>query len=135
MLLDFRQLLALLRAVAVLPLTGCAYRLPTITPASQELIQVVANTPEQYAVEVNTETVWKCDVPVDGRIKVGVPSYRLPCEVYLFDAIKVGGYADPLNDWTVSITRNGKTVHKQSLRVTQKSPTDEAGYHIIRVSQ
>jgi hypothetical protein len=135
MLLDFRQLLAVLLSVAVLPLAGCAYRLPTITPAYQELIHVVANAPEQYAVEVNTGTVRKYDVPQDGRIKVGIPPYRPSCGVYLFDAIKVGGYRDPLNDWIVSITRNGKTVHKQSLRATQKSPTDEAGYHIVKISQ
>jgi hypothetical protein len=135
MLLDFRQLRAVLLSFAVLPLTGCAYRLPPPTPASQELIHVVANAPEQYAVEVNTGTVRKYDVPQDGRIKVGIPPYRRSCGVYLFDAIKVGGYADPLNDWIVSIIRNGKTVHKQSLRVTQKSPTDDAGYHIVKISQ
>jgi hypothetical protein len=135
MLLDFRQRLALLLAVAVLPPTGCAYRLPPITPASQELIHVVANASEQYAVEVNTGTVRKYDVPEDGRIKVGIPPYHRPCGVYLFDAIKVGGYADPFSVWTISITRNGKTVHKQSLRATQKSPTDDAGYHIIKISQ
>ena len=118
-----------------LSLTGCAYRLPPFTPASQELIHIVANASEQYAVEVNTGTVREYQVPQDGRIKVGIPPYRLSCGVYLFDAIKVGGYGDPLNDWIVSITRNGKTVHKQSLRVTQKSPTDEAGYHILRIAQ
>jgi hypothetical protein len=107
----------------------------TVTPASQELIHVVANASEQYALEVNTGTLRKYDVPEDGRIKVGIPSYRLPCGVYVFDAIKVGGYADPLSDWTISITRNGKTVHTQSLRTTQKSPTDDAGYHIIKISQ
>jgi hypothetical protein len=120
---------------AVLPLAGCAYRLPTISPASQELIHIAANAPEQYAVEVNTGTVREYDVPHDGRIKVGIPSYRPSCGVFLFNAIKVKGYGDPLNDWIVSITLNGKTVHKQSLRVTQKSPTDEAGYHIVRIAQ
>jgi|SRR5271170_581030 len=135
MVLDFRQRPAVLLAVAVLPLTGCAYRLSPSIPASQELIRVVANTPAQYAVEVNTGTVRKYDVPEDGRIKVGIPAYRLPCGVYLFDTIKVGGYADPLSEWIVSITRNGKIVHKQSLRVTQKSPTDDAGYHVVKISQ
>jgi hypothetical protein len=120
---------------AALSLTGCAYRLPPVTPASQELIRVVASAPEQYTVQVNTGTVREYDVPHDGRIKVGIPPYRRSCGVYLFDAIKVGGYADPVNDWIVSITRNGKTIHKQSLRVTQKSPTDEAGYHILRIAQ
>jgi hypothetical protein len=120
---------------AVLTLPGCAYRLPPATPASQELIHIVADAPEQYAVEVNTETVREYDVPHDGRIKIGIPSYRLSCGVYLFNAIKVGGYGDPLNDWIVSVTRNGKIVRKQSLRVTQKSPTDGAGYHMVRIGQ
>jgi hypothetical protein len=119
----------------ILFLTGCAYRLPPITPASQELIHIVADAPEQYTVHVDTGTIRDFDVPHDGRIKIGVPPYRLTCGVYLFDAIKVGGYADPLNDWIVSIALNGKTVHKQSLRATQKSPTDEAGYHVVRIAQ
>jgi hypothetical protein len=120
---------------AVLPLASCAYRLPAAAPASQELIHIVANAPEQYAVQVNTGTVREYDVPQDGRIKVGIPSYRPSCGVFLFNAIKVKGYGDPLNNWIVSVSRNGKIVYKQSLRVTQKSPTDEAGYHIVRIAQ
>jgi hypothetical protein len=119
----------------VLVLAGCAYRLPPASPASQQLIRIVANAPEQYTVEVNTGTVKQYDVPVDGRIKIGIPSYRRSCGIYLFDKIKVGGYGDPLNDWILSITRNGKTVRKQSLRVTQKSPTDDAGYHTVRIAR
>ena len=133
--LNFRQRRAMLFVVAVLPLTGCAFRLLPFAPASQTLIHVVGNTPEQFAVEVDTGTVRKYDVPADGRIKVEIPPYRRPCGVYLFDAIQVGGYGDPLKEWMVSITRNGKTVRKQSLRATLKAPTDDAGYHIIRISQ
>lgn len=120
---------------AVLTLTGCAYRLPVVAPPSQQLIRIVSNAPEQYAVQVNTGAVTEYDVPHDGRIKIGIPSYRPSCGVYLFNAIKVRGYGDPLNGWIVSITRNGKIVRKQSLRVTQKSPTDEAGYHMVRIGQ
>ena len=119
----------------VITLGGCAYRLPIVSPASQALIRIVANAPEQYAVQVNTGTVKEYDVPQDGRIKVGIPSYRPSCGVYLFNAIKVKGYGDPLKSWTVSITRNGNTVRKQSLRVTQESPTDEAGYHVVRIAR
>jgi hypothetical protein len=49
------------------------------------------------------------------------------------DALK--GLVEAVNGWTVSITRDGKTVRKQSLRVTQKSPTDESGYHMVRIGQ
>lgn len=81
-------------------------------------------------MQVNTETVKQYDVPHDGRMAVDIPSYRPPCGVYLFNAIKVGGDGDPLKTWIVSITRNGKTVRKQSSRATQKSPQDEAGYQV-----
>lgn len=120
---------------AVLTLAGCAYRLPTVAPASQQLVRIVAIAPERYSVQVNTGTVNEYDVPHDGRIKVGIPSFRPSCGVYLFNAIRIRGYGDPLKSWTVSVTHNGKAVHKQSLRVTQKSPTDEAGYHIVRIAQ
>jgi len=120
---------------AVLTQAGCAYRLPTIAPPSQQLVRIVTIAPEQYTVQVNTGTVKEYDVPHDGRVKVGIPSYRPSCGVYLFNAIKVRGYCDPLKGWIVSVTSNGKTVRKQSLRVTQKSPTDEAGYHMMRIGQ
>lgn len=120
---------------AVLTQAGCAYRLYVATPPSHGLIRIVADSPEQYSVQVNTETVKQYDVPHDGRITVDIPSYRPPCGVYLFNAIKVGGDGDPLKTWTVSITRNGKTVRKQSLRATQKSPKDEAGYHVVKIAK
>jgi hypothetical protein len=120
---------------AVLTLTGCAYRLPVVAPPSQQLVRIVAKAPEQYTVQVNTGAVTEYDVPHDGRIKIGIPSYRPSCAVYLFNTIKVRGYGDPLNDWIVSITRNGKIVRKQSLRGAQKSPMDEAGYHMVRIGQ
>jgi hypothetical protein len=92
----------------VVPLAGCAYRLPAIAPPSQELIRIVADAPEQYTVEVNTGTVREYEVQQDGRIKVGIPSYRPSCGVYLFDAIKVGGYVDPLNSWMFRSPTTGR---------------------------
>ncbi len=86
-------------------------------------------------MQVDTGVVREYDVPHDGRVKVEIPPYRRSCGVYLFNAIKVGGYADPFNSWIVLVTHKGKTVRKQSLRATQKSPTDEAGYHIMRIAQ
>ena len=86
-------------------------------------------------MQVNTGTVKQYEVPPDGRITIEIPGYRPPCGVYLFNAIKVGGYSDPLKSWIVSVTRNGKTIRKQSLRATQKSPTDDAGYHIMRIAK
>jgi hypothetical protein len=120
---------------AVLPLAACAYRLPVVAPASHERIHIVSDAPDQYTVQVDTGTIREYDVPDDGRINIEIPSYRPSCEVYLFNAIKVRGYGDPLSSWIVSVSRNGKTVRKQSLRVTQKSPTDEGGYHLVRIAQ
>ena len=120
---------------AILTQAGCAYRLYAATPPSHGLIRIVADSPEQYSAQVNTGTLKQYDVPHDGRIAIDIPSYRPPCGVYLFNAIKVGGDGDPLKTWTVSIIRKGKTVRKQSLRVTQKSPTYEAGYHIFKIAK
>lgn len=120
---------------AVLIQAGCAYRLYAAVPPSHGLIRVVADSPEQYSVEVSTRSVKQYEVPHDGRVAIDIPSYRFPCGVYLFDAIKVGGYSDPLKNWIVSVTRNGKTVRKQSLQAIQKSPTDEGGYHIVRIAK
>jgi hypothetical protein len=118
----------------VLTLASCAYRLPIFAPPSQELIRIVANTPEQYTVQVNTERMDDYDVPHDGRIKVGIPAHRPSCGVYLFNAVKVGGYSDPLKTWGVLISRNGKTVRKLSFRAVQKLATDAAGYHVLRIA-
>jgi hypothetical protein len=124
-----------LSSIKILGSNGsCAYRLPAFVPPSQELIRISANTPEQYAVQVNTGTVTDYDVPHDGRLKVGVPPYRPNCGVYLFNAIKVGGYGDPLRTWSLSISRDGQAVRKVSFRDMQKFPTDEAGYHIVKMA-
>lgn len=116
-------------------LGGCAYGLPPVIPPSEELIRIVANAPEQYTVQVNTGVVRDYEVPQDGRIKIGIPAYRPSCSVYLFNAIKVRGYGEPLKSWFVSVNRQGKTIRKQSLRTTQESPADEAGYHIVRIAR
>lgn len=120
---------------AAITQAGCAYRLYATAPPSHGLVRILGDSPEQYSVQVNTGTVKQYDVPHDGRIAIDIPSYRPPCGVYLFNEIKVGGDGDPLKTWTVSITRKGKTVRTQSLRVTQKSSTDEAGYHIVRIAK
>ena len=119
---------------AVATLAGCAYRLPTIAPSYRQPVRIVAGAPEQYTVQVNTGTVKEYAVPHDGRIEVRVPSYRPTCGVYLFNAIKVRGYGDPLKDWILTVTYNGKIIREESLRATQKSPADEAGYHIVRIA-
>ena len=119
---------------SVLSLAGCAYRLYGPIPPSQELVQIVAKTPDQYAVQVDTGSLdHQYEVPRDGRVRIAIPSYRFPCGVYLFNALKVGGYDDPLEAWSVSITRNGRTVRKLSVRAVLKLSIDQGGYHILKL--
>lgn len=126
-------LLACFAGALVLALSSCAYRLPTITPPSQELIRVDAASPEQYTVQVKTGVVSHYQVPHDGRIAVGVPSYRRPCGVYLFNVVKVGGYANPAKTWRLSVEHNGQTVRTLSLQAARELATDPAGYHVLKV--
>jgi hypothetical protein len=70
-----------------------------------------------------------------GGFKMAAQLQAAGIEVKMDNAIKVRGDGDPLKDWILSVTRNGKIIRKQSLRVTQKSPKDEAGYHIVRIAQ
>ena len=58
----------------LLMLTSCAYRLPMITPPTQDMFRVVAKAPEQYRLQVNTGRANDYDVPHDGRVKVVIPS-------------------------------------------------------------
>jgi len=119
---------------SVLTLASCAYRLYGPIPASQELVEIVAKTPEEYAVQVDTgSSNRQYEVPRDGRVKIAVPSYRFPCGVYLFNAVKVGGYGDPLEGWSVSITRNGRTIRRLSVRDVLKLSINQDGYRILKV--
>src|SRR5262249_19525687 len=117
----------------LLLLTSCAYRLPTFTPPSEDLVRIITTMPEQFTLRVNTEHVHDYSVPHDGRVKVVIPAYRRACGVYLFDVVKVGGYGDPLKTWRVSIIRNGKTMCSLSLRAVRELATDDAGYRLISV--
>jgi len=115
-------------------LSSCEYRLYGFIPPSQELIQIVAKTPGPYVVQLQTGNLTrKYEVPLDGRVTVVVPTYRLPCGVYLLNAVKVGGYGDPLKGWNVSVTRDGSTVRELSVRAVLKLPVDRDGYRTLRL--
>jgi len=119
---------------SALALTGCVYRFYGPIPPSQELVQIVDKTPEQYVLQVDDGSVKRqYEVPRDGRVKIAIRSYRFPCGVYLLGTVKVGGYADPLKAWSISITRNGATVRKLSVRAVLKLSTDQAGYHVLKL--
>lgn len=121
-------------ACSVLTLTSCAFRLYAPVPPSQELVQIVAKAPEEYVVQVDTgNSSHQIEVPLDGRVRIAIPSYRFPCGVYLFNAVKVGGYRDPIKSWSVSISRNGKTIRKLPVRALLKLATNQDGYRILKL--
>lgn len=115
-------------------LTGCAYRLPPAVPPTKELLLVRSKLLQHYSVRVEADDTNDYEVPKDGRIAFGVPGYRSPCGVYLFNALKVGGNDDPLKAWRVSILRNQKIVKRLTVRAIIELPTDDAGYHVLTVS-
>lgn len=119
---------------SVVMLAGCVYRFYGPIPTSEELVQIVAKAPEQYAVQVDAGSLnRRYEVPHDGRVRIAIPSYRFPCGVYLFGAAKVGGYGDPLATWSVSVTRNGRTVRKLSVRAVLRLSIDPGGYHVLKL--
>jgi hypothetical protein len=126
--------LAVVVAAVTLALVGCTYRLPVITPPSQERIRIVAKSPDLYAVRVDVGDVTDYHVPTDGRVIVGIPVYRPTCGVYLFNLIKVGGSNDPLGTWSISVTSGGKTLRKLSVKQANKLATDLDGYHLLKLS-
>jgi hypothetical protein len=91
-------------------------------------------TPEEYVVQVDAgNSTHQYEVPPAGRARIAIPSYRFPCGVYLFNAVKGGGYGDPLESWSVSLSRNGKTIRKLSMRAVLKLSTNQNGYHILKL--
>ncbi len=115
-------------------LEGCAYRLPGISPPSQERVRIIAKSPDLYVVHVDVGHVTDYPVPVDGKVIVGIPAYRPSCGVYLFNAIKVGGAHDPLETWVISVTSGGRSLRKLSVKQVRKLTTDSDGYHLLKLS-
>jgi hypothetical protein len=118
-------------------LEGCAYRLPVITPPSQERVRIIAKSPDRYVVRVDVGHITDYLVPADGRIAVGIPASRPGCGIYLFNAIKVGRIVgridDPLRRWAVAVTSGSTTVRKLSLKQMKKLITDSDGYRLLEV--
>ena len=125
---------AIIGAALTFGLEGCTYRLPPISPPTQERIRIVAKSPDLYVVQVYVDHATDYPVPADGRVIVGIPSYRPSCGVYLFNAIKVSGAEDPLRTWTISVTFGRKSLRKLSVKQLEKLATDTDGYHLIKFS-
>lgn len=128
-----RSYLRLVASLAVLLLSGCAYRLPPSVPPSQDRVRIVATNPEEFVLRIETETTAEIPVPADGGVTFSVPWYRRSCGVYLFNQIRVGGYGDPLQQWHVLVIHKGKVVRRLSLRQVQNLDADQAGYRVLNV--
>ena len=123
----------LIAELLIVSLTGCAYRLPTMRPASQERIRIIAATTDHYVLRANTGSVKQYEVPGDGAVSVDVPAYRPTCSIYLFNMFKVGGGDDPLNGWNISVIHKGSVVRELSLRQVRELALDQQGNHLLEV--
>jgi hypothetical protein len=111
---------------------GCSYRLPVITPASQQRFKVLAKSPELYAIRVHSDQTADYPAASDGTVIVNVPAYRPSCGVYLFDKIKVGGGNVDLN---FSLMRQGKVVQRFSFAQIRRLRINADGAHLIMATQ
>jgi len=75
----------------------------------------------------------KYEVPSSGRLLVTIPSYHT-CGIYLFNVVKVRSENAPFREWGISIIRSGKMVRKLSLQDIADLPTDNDGYHLLRIT-
>jgi len=112
---------------------GCSYALPIANPPSAERVRVVARTPELFVVHVDVGHTMDYAVPADGRVTVGVPAYRRGCSVYLFNLAKVSNGADPLKDWTLTVSSGGKVVRTLSLRQVSRLSVDSEGFRLLKI--
>lgn len=123
----------LILTATLLTLFGCEYRLPPPVPPAQRQLRLIASSPERYAVTVNFGSPTTYQVPRDGRVLVTVPAYHT-CGVYLFGVLKVRSENAPFKEWKISFSREGKIVRKLSLQDVNDLPTDNAGYHLLRIT-
>lgn len=128
----FRGILVALVGVLVSIHAGCTYRLPPFVPPSHEAVRIVAAAPDQYVLNVNTDTVTVLSVLQDGRVIVPIPAYR-SCGVYLFNIVRVRQEDDLSNSWSITVTRNGKAIRKLSLPKLRALARDQDGYHLLKI--
>ena len=51
----------------------------------------------------------------------------------MIKADTVGGYADPLKMWSLSVGRRRQTIRTLSLQAAQELATDLSGYHMLKI--
>lgn len=122
------------KATAILAgMTGCAYRLQLPEPPSEIRVHIIAPAPQEYGVTIETRSTAELKVPADGRLTIDIPGHGRACRVYLFDKIRIGRDADPLSEWHLILSRNGKQVEILSLRKLGQLRRDQDGYFLLDV--
>jgi hypothetical protein len=118
--------------LAILSLNGCAYRRSAVLFPTQERLQIVATSPEQYHLRV-----WSDDhqVAPDGRMKFELRIPPRGCGVYLFNRIPLQRTSDRTKEKVIFVLTNGKALAKLSLRDLSSLPVDGEGYHQLILPQ
>jgi hypothetical protein len=114
-------------------LSACAYRLPVASPASQQLVKLQTESPQEYVLRAITDNTKDYAVQADGRVTITTPSFRPSCSVYLFNVIRVRRGGDPSKAWRFQLLTGGKTIKHMSLKEIARLPVDVDGRRLIRV--
>ena len=114
-------------------LSACAYRLPLISPASQQHVRLQTEAPQGYVLRAVTDNAKDYSIPADGRVTITMPPFRPGCSVYLFNLIRVSRGGDPTKAWRFELLTAGKTIRHLSLKEIARLPLDVDGRHLLRV--
>lgn len=116
-------------------LSGCAYRLPVSNVPSQQRLFIIAKSPERYVVRVQASDVGEFPVASDGRVTVDVPRLPRSCDVYLFSRIRISRGVKPVTAKSFHLIDSGNIEAKLSLAEIAKLPSDNSGYHILKLKR
>ena|SRR5665811_337302 len=118
-----------LQVVAILSLTGCAYRMAApLVQSSPERLRVVASAPENYYVLIRSKPH---QLGPDGRITFDLQMIHRGCSVYLFDRIPIRRVPAPTKEKVVFVMIGKRTLAKLSVRDLSKLPLDSGGFRLL----
>ena len=115
--------------------TSCAYRLPPPNLPSQQRLVIATEHPERYAVKVVAYKESEFAVQTDGRVTIAVPRLPKACSIYLFDRIRIKGAVNPYTTKAIRLVDRNIVARAISLSEIDRLPTDESGFHILKVSE
>ena len=96
---------------------------------------IVARSPERYVVRVQASDNAEFPVASSGRVTIQVPRLPRSCDVYLLDWIKIRGGSKPLTAKSIHLVDSGSIEAKLSLAEIAKLPSDNSGYHILKLKR